>query len=98
MDFEKSTTVATAEVKPDCAPSGLLGALGFVRGTGFDGEVWTNPENIYLSQVWIHFSGDFQKWEAAYDARAGFDLGAFFKWWCEHSQEEDAFAQLGDER
>jgi hypothetical protein len=58
----------------------LLGGLGFVRGTGFEGEVWTNPNSEWMSQVWIyfsHFEGGGWSWNAA----NGFDLAKFFRWW-----------------
>ena len=44
MNTEKSTTVETAEAKPDCAPSGLLGvALPILQGLLASGH-YTTPE------------------------------------------------------
>lgn len=84
---------------PDSQTYKIIESLGFKRGTGFKGEVWTNGENIHVSQVWIYFSGSFpERFSDAYDARSSFDLKSFFEWWCVRSADELAFAQRGDER
>lgn len=57
-----------------------LKCLGFVEGKGFDGIVYTNPDNELMEQVWICFSGKVPGY-LGYDARERFDLGEFFKWW-----------------
>lgn len=79
----------------------LLSALGFVRGTGFDGEVWTNTESEWMAQVWVWFGGKFTNDHMRYDARNGFDLAEFFKWWEKVSSNEfyqdQAHADMGDD-
>jgi hypothetical protein len=70
-----------------------IAALGFVPCVGFEcGEVWTNPESPWLTQVWIHLSGIFEERESLpsglhWDARDGLDLAEFFKWWQRVSAE-----------
>lgn len=61
--------------------SQLLCAIGFIRGNGFDGEVWTNCESLVLEQVWIYFSGEVPNSTYVYDATSGFDFKKFFAWW-----------------
>lgn len=64
-----------------------LESLGFRRGEGFDGEIWTNPDSEWMTQVWIKFSGSEKPWALWYDATEGFDLKDFFQWWEERSSE-----------
>jgi len=66
----------------------LLSNLGFIKGTGFDGEVWTNIDSEYLTQVWICITGDPTKGSLSYDATKGFNLAHFFKWWEKVSASE----------
>lgn len=65
----------------------ILTALGFVRGKGFDGDVWTNPNPDWMTQVWIVFSGEEVPFRG-FSARKGFDLETFFGWWETQSREE----------
>ena len=78
----------------------LLGAVGFIRGTDFDGEVWTNVDSEWMTQVWVYLSGEPGNFKLNYDGRKNFDFGKFFKWWEEISRDEyyegEAQAEMGD--
>jgi len=61
----------------------ILSALGFVQGTGFNGEVWTNPDDEWMTQVWACLKGKMDNNNRWYDARGHFDLADFadfYKW------------------
>jgi len=60
---------------------GLLAQLGFVRGHGFDGEVWTNINHKQMAQVWVMTSGEFKPSDLWWDATGDVDLKSFFEWW-----------------
>lgn len=66
----------------------FLTALGFERGTGYPGEVWTNTDNAWMTQVWVYFYPDHIHFGLSYDASAGFDPKKFFRWWEEVSDEK----------
>ncbi len=65
----------------------LLASLGFICGDGFEGEVWTNVESAWMTQVWIRLKGDHHIGLLGWDATKGLDVAAFFKWWEEMSAE-----------
>lgn len=81
--------------------SDLLAALGFIRGTGFDGEVWTNVDSLWMTQVWVCISGNCEGGDYWFDARTGINLKDFFSWWENRSKEEyferEAERQMGED-
>ncbi len=74
--------------KPAVPSNPLLERLGFVLGSGFSGVVWTNPHSTWMTQVWVCVGGEYDGGYLWYDARNGFDLERFFKWWEEVSRHE----------
>jgi len=71
----------------------LLSELGFTKGKGFDGEIWTNRKSEWMAQVWICLSGKSTSLYFNYDARNDFKLVDFFQWWekvstIEHTHNE----------
>ena len=66
----------------------FLTALGFERGTGFLGEVWTNTDSAWMTQVWVYFYPQHMDFHLSYYAYAGFDSKKFFRWWEEVSDAE----------
>ena len=62
MDSGKSTTVETAEAKPDCAPSGLLGDMTFKQALkklnieDYGERIWHSNSHGELMHIWDYIS------------------------------------------